>query len=147
MIQVPRTPCFHGFDSINKCKVCQSDWRKRYRAANLEAYRERNRSDRKVYYKKNRYAVLVDTLNRRAKKYGAAGILTAAFYESLVQGPCAYCNQVGLPMELDHRIPLSQGGSNYPDNCQAVCRYCNKAKHWYGEEDFLDWLNKLRKAS
>ena len=29
---------------------------------------------------------------------------------------------------VDHRMPLSLGGSNYPDNLQLLCPTCNLSK-------------------
>lgn len=146
MIQVPRPPCPHGEGSLNKCKVCASDWRKRYRAANLEAFKKRDRDNRKTYYQDNRVLVIVYNMNRRARKLGVDGIITVEYYNSVINDPCLYCGQRGLPMELDHQIPMSRGGSNLPENVHAVCQFCNKAKHFYGEQDFLKWLKGMRSA-
>jgi 5-methylcytosine-specific restriction endonuclease McrA len=147
MIKVPRPPCPHGAASVSRCRVCDADWRKRYRAANLEEYRQRNRENRKVYYQNNRTLVILDSMNRRAKSYGVEGVITVEYYNSVINNPCLYCGQSGLPMELDHRIPMSKGGSNLPENVNAVCQFCNKAKHFYGEEEFLIWLEGLRQGA
>jgi 5-methylcytosine-specific restriction endonuclease McrA len=147
MTRAPRTICPHGVRYKNDCKICRPAFLKNYRTVNSARLKEYDKVYRKNYYLKNRTSVIIDNINRRAKKLGAEGFITAAFYDSIIGNPCAYCKQVGLPMELDHRIPMCKGGSNWPDNLQALCRYCNKAKHWYGEEDFLVWLNNLREAS
>lgn len=31
-------------------------------------------------------------------------------------------------LEFDHRIPVDRGGTNNPENYQALCHYCNKCK-------------------
>jgi hypothetical protein len=31
-------------------------------------------------------------------------------------------------LEYDHRKPIDRGGDNTPENCQALCHYCNKCK-------------------
>ena len=40
-------------------------------------------------------------------------------------------------IELDHKIPLSRGGTNFPDNLQFLCPPCNKRKY---TRMFSDWL-------
>lgn len=43
---------------------------------------------------------------------------------------CAYCG-TSDHLELDHIIPIFDGGSNMRENCQTLCRGCNlfKSKH------------------
>src|SRR5260370_2595225 len=50
---------------------------------------------------------------------------------------CAYCSATGLPLEIDHVIPQSRGGSNRVANLVMVCRACNLAKGDKPLEDFL----------
>jgi 5-methylcytosine-specific restriction endonuclease McrA len=40
---------------------------------------------------------------------------------------CAYCGN-GAPLQLDHIIPVSKGGSSDPGNLQSLCVPCNRAK-------------------
>jgi 5-methylcytosine-specific restriction protein A len=45
---------------------------------------------------------------------------------------CVVCEQAGvtqLAQELDHRVPLSQGGARLdPANLQPLCRVCHARK-------------------
>ena len=50
---------------------------------------------------------------------------------------CAYCSATGLPLEIDHVIPQSRGGSNRVANLVMACRACNLAKGDKPLEDFL----------
>jgi len=50
---------------------------------------------------------------------------------------CAYCSATGLPLEIDHVIPQSHGGSNRVANLVMTCRACNLAKGDKPLEDFL----------
>lgn len=55
-------------------------------------------------------------------------------------GKCAIC---GKPvsfssMTVDHKIPLSQGGTNFMDNLQLSCLTCNLMKSGLSESEFYD---------
>ncbi len=55
---------------------------------------------------------------------------------------CAYCDCLLDPdtAEVDHRVPISAGGTNDLENLEISCRECNRAKgskeltfelHWF----------------
>ena len=52
-----------------------------------------------------------------------------AAYESQ-QGRCPLCGMTYKyeEMEADHIVPWSKGGHTTPENCQMLCRECNRAK-------------------
>lgn len=43
---------------------------------------------------------------------------------------CATCGNVRLPRDLirDHKVPLTEGGLDVPENTQPLCRACNEEK-------------------
>lgn len=41
---------------------------------------------------------------------------------------CVYCGAKGVPLQCDHIIPQSRGGSNDPANLATACRMCNRSK-------------------
>lgn len=41
---------------------------------------------------------------------------------------CAYCFDVKVPLQVDHFVPLSRGGTNEAENLRAVCVSCNSQK-------------------
>lgn len=43
---------------------------------------------------------------------------------------CAYCGTTEH-LELDHIIPIFDGGSNHRQNAQTLCRGCNLFKSWF----------------
>lgn len=46
-------------------------------------------------------------------------------------GPDSECERAGRSrpwQEMDHKMPLSQGGSDDPSNWQGLCRECHDAK-------------------
>ena len=57
---------------------------------------------------------------------------------------CAYCTATGLPLEIDHVIPQSHGGSNRVANLVMACRACNLAKGDQRLEDFLAARSEVR---
>ena len=53
---------------------------------------------------------------------------------------CAYC---GVTLkgggEIDHRMPISRGGDNFPENLALACRTCNRDKHAKTDIEFMAW--------
>lgn len=45
--------------------------------------------------------------------------------------------QFPVPLEIDHVVSLRNGGTNHPDNLQALCGICNSAKS--GLVDSVAW--------
>lgn len=76
-----------------------------------------------------RDAVEADIEKRRRQRYRAyihpsvwLPILEAFGYR------CAYCGASDVPLERDHRIPVSRGGSDDPSNLVPACKPCNVRK-------------------
>lgn len=89
-------------------KKMQSDWRR----ANPERISQLN-------------------AKRRALDANADGKLTPADVRRITatqKGRCACCKKKRR-LSVDHIIPLSKGGTNWPNNIQMLCRPCNSAKH------------------
>lgn len=69
----------------------------------------------------------------RAKRRCAEGKYTKQ--DIIVQlnsqkGLCWWCGKPhGDNYEIDHRIPLARGGTNWPNNLCITCRECNRSKH------------------
>lgn len=55
---------------------------------------------------------------------------------------CQYCGQKApnCLLEVDHKIPVSEGGKDEPDNLVAACYACNRGKAGLNE-----MLNRQRK--
>lgn len=41
---------------------------------------------------------------------------------------CRICHRSGVELEVDHIVPVSQGGSDRLDNLQTACQDCNRGK-------------------
>lgn len=50
---------------------------------------------------------------------------------------CAYCDAKDVPLEIDHILPRSQGGSDRVSNLVIACHDCNQAKDNMPVERFL----------
>lgn len=50
---------------------------------------------------------------------------------------CVYCEAENIPLEVEHIIPKSKGGSNRISNLTLACVKCNQTKNNKSIEDFL----------
>ena len=85
---------------------------------------------------------------RRAQKKNATSPLhkvTAAVIEqrfSLTDNCCAYCG-INCKLEVEHVVPLSNGGLHVPSNLVGACKSCNCSKSdtpvtdWYLKQPFF----------
>jgi len=49
---------------------------------------------------------------------------------------CAYCGKTDVPLEIEHIVPRSRGGSDRVSNLTIACRECNQAKGNQTAEEF-----------
>jgi 5-methylcytosine-specific restriction endonuclease McrA len=50
---------------------------------------------------------------------------------------CAYCGEVGVPLQIEHIVPKARGGSNRESNLTLACGPCNQEKGAHAVEVFL----------
>ena len=97
---------------------------------------EQRRNWRSLNPDKYRASNKMHKAKRRSQMQQAKGHFTRADLERLYseqEGRCAYCGITilwGVPRDIhvDHVIPLSRGGSNWPDNLALTCQDCNLSK-------------------
>ena len=53
------------------------------------------------------------------------------------QRRCAYCGAESVPLEIEHVVPRSKGGSNRVSNLTLSCRDCNQQKGNRSVQEFL----------
>jgi hypothetical protein len=53
------------------------------------------------------------------------------------QRRCAYCGAENVPLEIEHVVPKSKGGSNRVSNLTLSCRDCNEQKDNRPVQEFL----------
>lgn len=102
------------------CAERSRQWRIKNPGATLaiKAWRERHPDVVREY-----------SLKRRSLLTGAPGFASAAQIAARVEfygGRCWLCG--GEANSIDHVIPVSRGGSNWPSNLRPACRHCNSAK-------------------
>lgn len=127
-------------DNREKILDGKRDWRKKNPdkvRAHKSASQKRNRASAnertRRWNKKNPDKVRAYTLNGVARRRNAEGKYTPADIVQLYKdqgGHCAYCG-IGLCGEyhVDHMVPLTKGGSNWPDNLALACPTCNMSKN------------------
>ena len=120
--------------------------------ARLKRWRRKNLSRVRGYRKKWKqrnparwHAVqIASSIVRRARRYNAPGNFTAddiATIYNWQDGLCYYCGvDTKGRFAMDHMIPLSRGGSNYPSNLVVACRPCNLRKHAMMADEFTALL-------
>lgn len=125
----------------NKDSVLEqrAEYRKQNREKVLQANAAWRAENKEKIYELNR--------NYRAAKRGAEGSHTKTdiqrIYE-LQRGCCAACSEPvkksgNNRFHVDHILALSRGGSNYPENLQLLCMFCNLSK---GPKDQFDWAQE-----
>jgi 5-methylcytosine-specific restriction endonuclease McrA len=121
------------------CKECK-------RVESSIRYRE-NKDYHKENSKKNR---LKDPLryrayfnNYRAKVLQNGGSFTkedVRFMYEIQEGRCHYCSkELDDKYEIDHRTPVSRGGTSNRDNLCLACVKCNRSKNSKTEEEYREW--------
>jgi 5-methylcytosine-specific restriction endonuclease McrA len=100
-----------------------------YRSKNRELINERERAYNKIHPEVERAA----TERRRARNMNASGSHTKSDIRILLKSQksrCWWCGDKidGSAYHIDHRIPLSRGGSNDASNLCISCPNCNLSK-------------------
>ncbi len=64
------------------------------------------------------------------------GYLLREYLLAKWQRQCAYCQTSGVPLQVEHLIPKSRGGSDRASNLVIACDHCNKRKGTRTAEEF-----------
>lgn len=111
-------------------------WRENHPEYSAEYYQENSEKVKargNKWAKENRPKRNATGQKRRAYKKGAEGYYTPEQIDALYdfqEGRCFHCDcDISDYFERDHWIPLTKGGSNWPENIRLLCRHCNRSKH------------------
>jgi 5-methylcytosine-specific restriction endonuclease McrA len=106
--------------------------RRRTMSSYYQAHRSQARARMKTWHKAHPESKRADCHNRRARLKKAPGRHTRHDVLALKlkqRNRCANCNRSLKPgYHVDHIIPITKGGSNWPSNLQLLCPRCNLRK-------------------
>jgi 5-methylcytosine-specific restriction endonuclease McrA len=160
--------CAGGVDS--QCRQCKNEnARRRYRkdpdkhiakAKDYDDSKRREANERKRRYRmrnrkrqaewlsiwrvRNKDKAQCNYRARRARKANASGTHSAEQVRARFDyygNKCIYCGS-NESLEVEHRIPLSRGGSDWPANLAPACKSCNCSKHAKTETEFKKILEE-----
>lgn len=98
---------------------------RKWYAENPEKARAAMRRWRRAHLKSVRFYCM----RRRALLAGAVGTCTPEQLQARIDFYGGRCWMCGKPFKaIDHVIPLSKGGTNWPANLRPACTSCNSRK-------------------
>lgn len=114
--------------------------------------KEKDRILQKIYREKNPELISELKRNYRSKKSGAAGRHShedVAIILKSQNNKCVGCNtnisynpkESEEKLHVDHKMPLSRGGTNWPWNIQCLCWRCNLSKTDLTYDEWAERLN------
>jgi len=84
---------------------------------------------------------------RRSRNGAAEGCYSPEDIQALLSEQNGLCNgcaaDITQTFHVDHIVPISRGGSNWPDNLQLLCRSCNCSKGAKLPEEWLEWRERI----
>ena len=148
------------FDNFNKdksnpdglsywCRACVKEKYQRWYARNKNQERARSKTQRsqnpdkhleyvKRWQARNPDKVKLQRHKRRVRSKATPGHCSPEQWRSRLAYygyKCLYCSDRNN-LHIDHRVPLSRGGTNWPANLAPVCASCNRRKYNLTEGEF-----------
>jgi len=106
--------------------------------------KDRMMATQRAYYKANPERYKVHSNNRRKILNEALGKYTYKQWQDKIEYfgfRCYLCNESlkGKTIHIEHRKPISRGGSNWIANIAPACKKCNLSKSTKTEKEFREW--------
>jgi len=97
-------------------------------------------------YVRDRYAkdpsgFLLRAAVRRTRKKKTGGTLTKAEWRAVlsIRGRrCFYCGREGVPLQIEHMVPVVRGGCTVVGNVVPACKRCNAKKGTKTAAEFME---------
>lgn len=127
----------------------QRDYRALKKAADPDGMSISNRQHVKEWREKYPERARATDANKRAKRKAAQETHTGADIQAILDGQqykCVSCKVClrEFGYHVDHVVPIARGGTNWPDNLQALCPTCNMEKH---TKDFSTFMAEKMQVS
>jgi 5-methylcytosine-specific restriction endonuclease McrA len=117
-----------------KNKKRKQDYRLRYRS--ITENKEKINAKQRHYYYKNKEKAYEANLRRRARKRNAkAFFISKKDIKKIYMLPCFACGSKEN-ITMDHKVPISRGGSHGIGNLLSLCKSCNSSK---GARTLVEW--------
>ena len=136
-------------EAVRRWSMTHPEQRRAAKRLYYARHREQHTLAMAAYHKAHPGVLRAKSSAYRARARAAEGHFTSAEWRALVDsydGRCAYRGEAG-PLQVDHRIPLSRGGTNAIDNVLPACRTCNTQKGQMTETEFRARLDAERRAA
>lgn len=112
------------------CRDCKLKYTREHRAKNIERYKESSRRYSKTAHGK--VTQQVNVRRRKTRTRGTRGHFTKIDIEHKYKAQKAKCYYCRVSIEgsyhIDHIVPISRNGTNWPDNLVLTCPHCNHSK-------------------
>ena len=112
-------------------------------------YKDRDINRKKARRSSRRQAMISgdpeSVISREKSK--ARELRDSSWWKSKISaGKCYYCGGTFKPSELtmDHKIPLSRGGSSEKINIVPACKECNNRKKYMLPAEWDEYLDKIK---
>ena len=143
--------CGKPLNGQTKRKTCDKclEVKREYHKENCEQRRKRQSVWSKANPEKRRKRRATDKHTYRARKQGNGGTFTFEELNELFEqqeGFCAYCGELlyssfDKDVHVEHKLPVSRGGTSYISNIVLSCSKCNWEKGTKTHEEFLQARN------
>jgi 5-methylcytosine-specific restriction endonuclease McrA len=126
-----------AYRAVNKEKIAETNrqWAKanpERSAARTQRWREKHPEKADLWRKENPEAFRAIKLRRRGREANAEGSHTGADIKRIGEAQRWRCHWCAKPAKknyhVDHLVPLSKGGTNWPNNLVIACANCNLRK-------------------